>query len=155
MTALVRPARAEDGPCLRALRLEAGWDADAVPAWFEAAQRGERAMWVAERSGQVVAMVALDFVDVDPDVADGRTVAAVSSLVVTASAGRQGLGRSLTRFAEDQAQARGIRVLTLNTRPSNAAALALYRGLGYHPFKQAPRAWGDAVFLRKALEAAP
>ncbi|MGO8968833.1 MAG: N-acetyltransferase family protein [Myxococcaceae bacterium] len=155
MTPLVRQARREDAPTLRALRLEAGWDADAVPEWFEAAKRGERAMWVAELSGRVVAMVALDFVDVDPDVADGRTVATVTSLAVSAAAGRRGLGRSLTLFAEAEAQARGIRVLTLNTRPSNAAALALYRGLGYQPFKHASRSWGDAVFLRKALEGTP
>ena len=151
----VREARREDAPRLRALRLEAGWDAEEVPAWFEAVQRGERAMWVAEVGEEVVAMVALDFVDADPEVADGRTTAAVTSLAVAATAGRQGLGRLLTGFAEGEAVSRGIRVLTLNTRPSNAAALALYSGLGYRPFKQEPRPWGEAVFLRKALRGAP
>ena len=155
MTPVVRVARREDAPQLKALRLEAGWGADEVSAWFEAVARGERAMWVVEVAQEVVAMVALDFLDEDPDVADGRTTAAVTSLAVTAAAGRRGLGRSLTVYAEAQAQARGIQVLTLNTRPSNAAALALYRGLGYHPFKQATRSWGDAVFLRKTLEGAP
>lgn len=154
MKPLVRQARRADAPRLRALRLEAGWDAEAVPAWFEAAERGERAMWVAELADEVVAMVALDFVDEDPEVADGHTTAAVTSLAVAAVVGRQGLGRSLTLFAEGQAKTRGIRVLTLSTRPTNAAALALYRGLGYQAFKHAPRPWGEAVFLRKALEGA-
>ncbi len=152
MTHTVREARAADGTRLRLLRLEAGWDADAVPSWFEAMRRGERAMWVAELDGLVVAMVALEFVDADPDVADGGTTAAVTGLAVTATAARRGLGRSLTLFAEEQAKARGVRVLTLNTRPSNAAALALYEGLGYHPFKQQARSWGEAVFLRKTLD---
>ncbi len=152
---VVRAARAEDAPRLRALRLEAGWDAEAVPAWLQALERGERAMWVAELDGRVVAMVALEFVDEDLDVADGGATATVTSLAVTASAARQGLGSLLTRFAEAEAKARGIRTLTLNTRPSNAAALALYASLGYHTFKQAPRPWGEAVFLRKTLEAAP
>jgi ribosomal protein S18 acetylase RimI-like enzyme len=151
----VREARPEDGPRLRLLRLEAGWDVDAVPSWFDAMKRGERKMWVAVVDGLVVAMVALDFVDTDPEVADGGATAAVTSLAVASVAARRGLGRSLTLFAEEQARARGVRVLTLNTRPSNAAALALYQGLGYQPFKQQARPWGEALFLRKTLDGAP
>jgi ribosomal protein S18 acetylase RimI-like enzyme len=154
VTHTVREARAADASQLRALRLEAGWEAEAVPSWYGAMARGERGMWVAELEGQVVAMVALDFVDTDPDVADGGRTAAVTSLAVTAAAARRGLGRSLTLFAEEQARARGVRVLTLNTRPSNAAALALYESLGYQAFKQEARPWGQAVFLRKTLEGA-
>jgi len=144
----VREARPEDAPKLHALRLEAGWDAEAIPAWYEAMGRGERGMWVAELEGRMVAMVA-------EDVADGKTTAAVTSLAVTAAAARRGLGRWLTLFAEEQARARGVRTLTLNTRPTNVAALALYQGLGYRPFKHAVRSWGEAVFLRKRLEGAP
>ena len=69
-----------------------------------------------------------------------------------ASAGRRGLGRALTVFAEEQARARGVRVLTLNTRPTNAAALALYEGLGYRRWKEQERPWGLAVYLRKRLD---
>jgi len=149
----LRPALPSDAPRLRALRDEAGWGADEVPAWYEAAERGERGMWVAELAGNVVAMVALDFVDEDPDVADGGDTAALASLIVTASSARRGLGRLLTQFAEDEAKTRGVRMLTLNTRPTNAAALALYEGLGYRVFKSGPRSWGEAVYLRKLLEA--
>ena len=151
----MREARQEDAPHLQALRLEAGWDAEAIPAWYEAMGRGERGMWVAELEGRMVAMVAVDYVDGDEDVADGKTTAAVTSLAVTAAAARRGLGRWLTLFAEEQARARGVRTLTLNTRPTNVAALALYQGLGYRPFKHAVRSWGEAVFLRKRLEGAP
>ncbi len=154
MKPLLRQAHPSDAPRLRALRDEAGWGAESVPAWYEAIARGERGMWVAELDGSVVAMVALDFVDEDPEVADGGPTASVTSLAVTATAARQGLGRLLTKFAEDQARARGVRTLTLNTRPSNSAALALYEGLGYHAFKTGPRPWGEAVYLRKALESA-
>jgi len=151
MTPVVRVAVPGDAPALRLLRLEAGWDAESVPAWFDAMERGHRAMWVAEEEGRVVAMAALDLVDPDPEVADGRETAAVTSLAVTASAGRRGLGRLLTVFVEEQARARGVRMLTLNTRPTNAPALALYEGLGYRRFKQELRSWGEAVFLRKRL----
>jgi ribosomal protein S18 acetylase RimI-like enzyme len=155
VTPRVREALPKDAPQLVALRVEAGWDADAVPAWFLAMQRAERDMWVAELEGRVVAMVAVDYVDADTEYADGSTTAAVTSLAVTASAARQGLGRFLTRFAEAQATARGVKVLTLCTKPSNKAALSLYESLGYSTFKQEPRPWGEAVFLRKHLKAAP
>jgi ribosomal protein S18 acetylase RimI-like enzyme len=151
VTPSVREVRPEDAPRLRALRLEAGWDADAIADWYAATARRDRGMWVAELDGEVVAMVAVDFVDPDPDVADGRATAAVTSLAVTASAARRGLGRHLTLFAETEARARGVRTLTLNTRPSNSAALALYQGLGYRAFKTEPRPWGEAIFLRKSL----
>jgi ribosomal protein S18 acetylase RimI-like enzyme len=152
MTPHLRQARPEDAPALVALRVEAGWGAEEVPEWYAAVDGGKRVMWVAELNGEVVAMVALDFVDVDPEVADGGTTAALASLIVTARAARQGLGRRLTLFAEGEAEARGVHVLTLNTRPENAAALALYEGLGYRTFKKGPRTWGEAVFLRKPLE---
>jgi len=155
VTPRVRVALEADAPQLVALRLEAGWDEDAIPAWFVAMKRAEREMWVAELDGQVVAMVAVDYVDADRDYADGSTTAAVTSLAVTASAARKGLGRFLTRFAEAQAATRGVRVLTLCTKPTNRAALSLYESLGYTPFKQEPRPWGEAVFLRKQLRPAP
>ncbi len=133
------------------MREEAGWDLEKVPAWIAASMSGERPTWVAELDGQAVGMVSLELTDPDPEVADGKDIAAVTSLSVLASAGRQGIGRGLTVFAEEQARAGGARVLTLNTRPTNAAALGLYEGLGYRPWKEEDRSWGRAVFLRKTL----
>jgi ribosomal protein S18 acetylase RimI-like enzyme len=152
-TCIIRPVRPGDAPALRRMREEAGWDLEKVPAWITASLSGERPSWVAELDGQAVGMVSLELVDPDPEVADGKGVAAVTSLSVLASAGRRGIGRALTVFAEEQARARGVRVLTLNTRPSNAAAIALYEGLGYRRWKEEERAWGRAVFLRKSLSA--
>jgi ribosomal protein S18 acetylase RimI-like enzyme len=133
------------------MRREAGWDEDRIPAWISESLSGRRPTWVAELEGQAVGMVSLEFEDPDPEVADGRSVAAVTSLTVLARAGRRGIGRALTVFAEDQARSRGVETLTLNTRPTNAAALALYEGLGYRRWKEQPRSWGLAVFLRKRL----
>ena len=148
---IIRPVRPGDAPALRRMREEAGWDVEKVPAWIAASLSGERPTWVAELGGETVGMVSLELVDPDPEVADGLGVAAVTSLSVLASAARRGIGRALTVFAEDQARARGVRVLTLNTRPTNGAALALYEGLGYRRWKEQERSWGRAVFLRKSL----
>jgi len=147
----IRPVRLTDAPALRQMREEAGWDLEKVPAWIGASLSGERPTWVAEMQGQTVGMVSLELVDSDPEVANGREVAAVTSLSVLMSAGRQGIGRALTVFAEEQARARGVRLLTLNTRPTNAAAIALYEGLGYRRWKEEERSWGLAVYLRKSL----
>jgi ribosomal protein S18 acetylase RimI-like enzyme len=151
----IRPAQPGDAPALRRMREEAGWDVEKVPAWISASISGERPTWVAEIGGETVGMVSLELVDEDAEVADGKHVAAVTSLSVLRSAGRKGIGRALTVFAEAQARARGVRVLTLNTRPTNAAALALYEGLGYRRWKQEQRPWGLAVYLRKQLIAEP
>jgi ribosomal protein S18 acetylase RimI-like enzyme len=148
----IRPVRPDDAPALRRMRQEAGWDLDKVPAWIGASLSGQRPTWVAEIQGQTVGMVSLELVDPDPEVADGKEIAAVTSLSVLASAGRRGVGRALTVYAEEKARARGVRVLTLNTRPTNAAAIALYEGLGYRRWKQQERSWGLAVFLRKSLD---
>ena len=149
---IIRPVGPGDAPALRRMREEAGWDVEKVPEWIAASLSGERPSWVAELDGEAVGMVSLELVDPDdPEVADGKGVAAVTSLSVLASAGRRGIGRTLTVFAEEQARARGVRVLTLNTRPTNAAALALYEGLGYRRWKEEERSWGRAVFLRKPL----
>ena len=148
---IIRPVRPGDATALRRMRTEAGWDVEKVPEWIAASASGERPTWVAELRGEPVGMVSLELVDDDPEVADGNDVAAVTSLSVLSSAGRRGIGRALTVFAEEQARGRGVRVLTLNTRPSNAAALALYEGLGYRRWKEEERSWGLAVFLRKSL----
>ena len=149
---ILRPVRPDDAPAVRRMREEAGWDLDKVPAWIAASLSGERPSWVAELDGEAVGMVSIEWTDDDPEVADGKDVATVASLSVLASAGRLGIGRALTVLAEEQARAHGVRVLTLNTRPTNRVALALYEGLGYRRWKEDDRSWGRAVFLRKSLD---
>lgn len=148
----IRPVRADDAPALVRMRQHAGWEAEKVPAWIAASLAGHRPTWVVELAGEAVGMVSLEWDDPDPEVANGREVAAVTSLAILPHAERRGLGRALTGFAEERARARGIEVLTLNTRPTNAAAIALYESLGYRRWKEADRSWGRAVFLRKRLE---
>ncbi len=149
--ARMRLAAPADAEALRTLRREAGWDVERVEAWIAASVADTRPMWVAEEDGEVAAMVALAFKDADPEVADAAGTATVTSLAVLQRFGRRGLGRALTLFVEDEARRRGVRVLTLNTRPTNVAALALYESLGYRFWKRSARSWGEAVFLRKTL----
>jgi ribosomal protein S18 acetylase RimI-like enzyme len=52
-------------------------------------------------------------------------------LAVDPAAQRLGIGRSLCRDGLVWAQRRGVRVMAVNTRPHNSAALALYESIGY------------------------
>jgi ribosomal protein S18 acetylase RimI-like enzyme len=148
---VIRPVRESDTDALVRMRVHAGWEVDRVPGWIAASLEGSRPTWVAELDGEAIGMVSLELEDPDPEVADGRTVAAVASLSVLPHVGRRGVGRALTLFVEQEAWGRGVRVLTLNTRPTNRAALALYESLGYRWWKEQARPWGLAAFLRKSL----
>ena len=148
---IIRLVRADDAPALLRMREHAGWDADQVPCWIAESIAGHRPTWVVEVEGEPVGMVSLEWDDADPEVANGREVAAVTSLSILPHAERKGLGRALTVFAELRARERGIEVLTLNTRPTNVAAIRLYESLGYRQWKEMDRPWGRAVFLRKRL----
>ncbi len=136
---------------LVALRQVAGWDADLVDAWLAEAAAGRRVLWIAVRDGVDVGMVALVLVHDEPDIADGRSRACVTSLVVAPSERRRGLGRVLTEHVENEARGRGFGTLTLYTGVDNGGALALYRGLGYTSWKETVRDWGTAVHLSKQL----
>jgi ribosomal protein S18 acetylase RimI-like enzyme len=53
------------------------------------------------------------------------------SIAIRAAHRGDGLGRALMEVAVDWARAVGLAKLTLGVFPSNAAALALYRGMGF------------------------
>lgn len=146
-----RMATVEDRERLVALREVAGWDADRVDGWLEECAAGRRLLWLAERDGADVAMVALLLAHEDPEVADGRSCVCMTSLVVLPSERGRGVGRRLTALAEHEARRRGVGVMTLYTRVENEAAIALYRSLGYVEWKRGTFDWGPAVYLRKLL----
>lgn len=55
----------------------------------------------------------------------------VLNLAVDPGRRRRGIARRLLVDLLEEARARGVRSVTLEVRPSNAAALGLYRGLGF------------------------
>ena len=56
---------------------------------------------------------------------------------------RRGLGRALLGHAIDFARARGGRTVLLEVRPSNQAALDLYRAFGFETSRIRPRYYAD------------
>lgn len=94
-----------------------------------AKQSRYQAMYVAELDGHVVgfAWVALWCAEFDAI----QTQAVVKNVCVAPGARRQGIGRSLMEQLERWAEEHGARRLCLQVTASNAAAVRLYRSLGY------------------------
>ncbi|HIY27127.1 MAG TPA: ribosomal protein S18-alanine N-acetyltransferase [Candidatus Acutalibacter pullistercoris] len=80
----------------------------------------------------------------------------VDNVAVFPEARRQGVGRKLMEALLQAAAARGGEFLSLEVRPSNLEALALYRGLGFREVGRRRRFYDDPVedglLLTKDLE---
>lgn len=139
-----RPADAADiarleAACFSAPRSEAA-------LLTEIGQPERYLLLVCKRQGRLEGYVGLEYV-----LDEGY----ITDLGVFAQYRRHGVGRELLRELERRGRALGLRFLTLEVRPSNAAALGLYRALGYQEagrrrdFYTAPRE--DALLLTKYL----
>jgi ribosomal protein S18 acetylase RimI-like enzyme len=94
---------------------------------------GERILLLARAQGRVVGTVQL----VPAGMPNGRHRAEVAKLLVHPDARRQGIARSLMVQVEQEARARGKRLLVLDTRSGDAAE-QLYLSLGYRVSGQIP-----------------
>jgi N-acetylglutamate synthase-like GNAT family acetyltransferase len=127
----LRPARAEDAARVAQLLEQLGY-----PTSPEAAGRRLRALaasrdddvWVAERDGSIVGLVAIH---VSGALEYDGAVAKVSAIVVDEAARRQGVGEQLMALAEREARRRGCVLLFLTTAERREDAHAFYRSLGF------------------------
>jgi [ribosomal protein S18]-alanine N-acetyltransferase len=84
----------------------------------------------------------------------GSDLARLYSIAVDARARGRGLGAALLQAAEQAARAAGARRLRLEVRHDNAAAIGLYRKLGYEVFARQSGYYEDgceAVRMEKRL----
>lgn len=101
---------------------------------------------VCKRQGQLEGYVGLEYV-----LDEGY----ITDLAVFAKYRRHGIGSELLREMERRGRELNLRFLTLEVRPSNAAALGLYRSRGYQEvgrrrgFYSDPRE--DALLMTKYL----
>lgn len=105
------------------------WRADVMPA--VAAEH--RAMWVAERAGQVIGSVQL--LTRMPNNQPHR--AELAKMMVHSEHRRRGIGRALLSTAIDSARSVGKTLLTLDTR-SGDDAQQLYQSLGFRVAGEIP-----------------
>jgi GNAT superfamily N-acetyltransferase len=141
MTLRIRPAGPSDREVVHGL-LTAQMVEHRLPAEPERIDRGLDAafrpgspawLFLAERDGQAVGVfLANQIVSVEK----GGETLWIEELYVTPDARRTGVARALLAHALDEARRRGLRAFDLEVVPTQAAALALYRALG---FEDVPR----------------
>jgi len=141
MTLRIRPAGSSDREVVHGL-LSAQMVEHRLPAEPERIDRGLDAafrpgspawLFLAERDGQAVGVfLANQIVSVEK----GGETLWIEELYVTPDARRTGVARALLAHALDEARRRGLRAFDLEVVPTQAAALALYRALG---FEDVPR----------------
>ena len=117
--------------------------------WSEASIRGELenplSLWlVAVEQGAVVGYIGSQTVLDEAD---------VMNLAVDPAIRRRGVGRALLRALETRLRAEGVHALSLEVRPSNLAARALYAREGFVEAGRRPKYYvnpkEDALILRK------
>jgi ribosomal-protein-alanine N-acetyltransferase len=100
---------------------------------------------VIEEAGTVQAFGIMDY---------GDESAHLALLGVQPAQRRRGLGRTLVVWLEACARTAGIRVIRLEARADNAAAIAFYESLGFKVLMRVPGYYSaqlDAIRLEKSL----
>ena len=136
MTLRIRPASPSDRDVVHGL-LTAQMVEHRLPAEPERIDRGLDAafrpgspawLFLAEPDGRAVGVfLANQIVSVEK----GGETLWIEELYVTPDARRTGVARALLAHALDEARRRGLRAFDLEVVPTQAAALALYRALGF------------------------
>lgn len=114
--------------------------------WAQELERAFAWVWVAERAGAVIGLsVSWAWA---PSVE-------LHDIVVAPAARRLGVGRQLMAALRARARAEGLEHVHLEVRPSNAAALALYRAMGFTEQGRRRRYYADgedALLLSWAVD---
>jgi ribosomal-protein-alanine N-acetyltransferase len=103
------------------------WSAQSIRAELDS----QWSIWLTALDGaQLAGYIGVQF---GPDGGDIMTIATEPDLR------GQGVGTALVEAAAGLLRAKGLQWLTLEVRPSNAAALGLYRALGFREVGRRPR----------------
>lgn len=90
--------------------------------FYRAATNERQEFWVAERGGKIIACAGAE---INSDTAE------IESLAVDAEYRRQGVATVLLVKLLGAVKKRGATFIILEVRPSNKAAIALYKGFGF------------------------
>ena len=139
----MKPSHVQQIAALEKLCFSDPWSENSVAAECE----NPLSLWlVAELDGKVAGYIGSQSVPPEAD---------VLNLAVAPDCRRQGLGRKLLCTLTELLHSKGIESLSLEVRPSNQAALALYSELGFVQVGRRPKYYvnptEDALILRKEL----
>jgi len=154
------PTMKENASILTQLRIDCGWNADAVPGWILDIERGYRLIWFIYNQPYrqptnpmnvrlPIGMISLCLYDPkDPTLANiaaqddsirGRR-AEVSSLFVYPDYRRRGVGKGAIDYVEEMAAQRGVDTVTMNTDAAGTN-LEIYLKMGYQEYKPREKKW--------------
>lgn len=146
----VRAATISDLPAVMHLEtLFPQGDRISVRSWRRFLAR-EDCVWVADADGVLGAVVVLP--------RTGSGVARIYSLAVDEQARGRGVGRALIKAALIRAAKAGCARMSLEVRPDNDAARALYRKCGFHERGIKPDHYADgtaALIMDRAVRDGP
>ena len=134
MSSHVRDMRLDDIPAVTAIEAASFRDPWSAGAFREELGAPHRAYFVADEAGAVLGYAGVMLVDDD---------AHLMNVAVDSARRGEGLGRALTTEAMSRASAMGATRMTLEVRPSNAAAIALYESLGLEGVGERPGYYAD------------
>ena len=146
---MIRPARPEEAPALRAL-VRAAYahyvpviGIEPLPMVDDYAARiAAHQAWVLEQDGDLLGVLVLE------DTPGGLLL---DNIAVSEAARGQGLGRRMIAFAEAEARARGHARLWLYTNEKMTANIALYTRLGFAEIRREEKSGRRAVIMEKHL----
>jgi ribosomal protein S18 acetylase RimI-like enzyme len=147
----LRAALYEEEGAIGALRRACGWSAETVGQQFRNMREGRREIWIAECDGYLVGTGTVEWLADDSQLADGRTRAHISNLVVHPSYRRRGIGKGLMVAVEGAARRRGYGAITIGVDRGNNYARALYERRGYRFVKDVNAPWGLVHTLERPL----
>ncbi len=147
----IRPALPEEEGAVVVLRRASGWSSDSVPQQFRAMAERRRVIWIAECDGYLVGTITVEWFADDRQLADGRTTAHISNLVVHSRYRRRGIGRGLMGAVERAAYDGGYAVMTIGVDDGNTYARRLYERRGYVYLKDVHAPWGLIHILSRRL----
>jgi ribosomal protein S18 acetylase RimI-like enzyme len=150
----LRPALYQEESAVGVLRRACGWSAETVGQQFRAMREGRREIWIAECDGYLVGTCTVEWLADDQQLADGRTRAHISNLVVHPTYRRRGIGKGLMVAVEGAAQQRGCGLITIGVDRGNDYARALYVQRGYLYVKDIHAPWGLVHILQRPLSLA-
>jgi len=155
---MIRRAVAADAAALLALERSVDGAAHwSIAEYAQILQVGDEAAALRRWAFVAAEEILLGFIVLKLLRVGNETQAEIENLAVAAGARRRGVGAALCRAAVEAAQAAGARLVDLEVRAGNQAAIGLYAGLGFVPAGLRPGYYTnpaeDAVLLEYRLTA--
>jgi len=146
---VIRLATPRDRQVIERLRASVGWSM--LETGLSSMQQGRSIIYILEVNDMPAASGALVLNGEDEDLAEGRSRALISNLIVDPRFQSRGFGTELLGFLEEQARQRHFNTVTIGVDASNVRARKLYERHGYRDLKTKEEPWGLVYYLAKPL----